>query len=313
MRVEVKVMKKIDPLIEGDTVLIISPAKTIESKYIDLAQSLFQSWGLKVEVAENAMGRHNYFAGKDVDRANDLQWALNHPTAKAIVATRGGYGSIRIVDEVDYSGFIANPKWLIGFSDITVFHNKIHGSFNLPSIHAVAPLYFDQLNETDQAIVTLKGALFGKSVGTTVPTHKCNRLGTGTGVLVGGNLAVFASLVGTSLDISTDNKVLFLEDVSEYAYRIDRMLWSLKKSGKLKKLAGLVIGGLTDIKLSQETFGCSVEELVQDVIGEFDYPVMFNFPAGHQLANQALVLGTEYKIEVNNKWANLTSMANGKA
>ena len=306
-------MRKINPLKKGDTILIISPAKAIEREFIDLATSLFEGWGLKVEVGKNALGAYNYFSGTDESRATDLQWALNHPLAKAIISARGGYGSVRIVDEVDYTKFINKPKWFVGFSDITVFHNKLHGEFSLPSIHAVAPLYFDRLNENDETIITLKKALFGEIASTSIDVHKHNRRGQADGLLVGGNLAIVSSLIGTSLDIVTDNKILFIEDVSEYAYRFDRMLWSLKKSGKLDNLAGLIIGGLTDMKLGNETFGCSVEELVQDVICEFDYPVMFDFPAGHQLDNRALILGVKYRMEVGYDKSTLIQLSDGEA
>jgi muramoyltetrapeptide carboxypeptidase len=306
-------MIELKPLVKGDTILIISPAKAIDKSLIDLAISIFESWGLKVEVGANALGKHHYFSGTDVERSADLQWALNHPYAKAIVNARGGYGAIRIVDEVDYSEFRINPKWITGFSDVTVFHNKLHGTFNLPSIHAVAPLYFDRLKKDDEPLETMRKALFGEQLSTRLATHKCNRVGAAEGILVGGNLAIMASLIGTSIDIDTDGKILFIEDVSEYAYRFDRMMWSLKKSGKLKNLAGLVIGGLTDMKLCNETFGSTVEELVQDVVKSFDFPVMYGYPSGHLLDNRAIVLGTEYTMNVTNEGAELIQVKNGGA
>lgn len=306
-------MKSIKPLQQGDTILLISPAKAIPLNLVEMAVKEFESWGLTVEVGPNTSGQHHYFSGTDLNRANDLQWALDHPTAKAIISARGGYGSIRIVDEVNFDTFILKPKWFVGFSDITVFHNKLHGTYNLPSIHAVAPLYFDKLSATDEAMVTLKKALFDDVMSTTIESHKCNRVGKCSGLLVGGNLAIVASLIGTSIDIDTSGKILFLEEVSEYAYRFDRMLWSLKKSGKLENLQGLVLGGLTDMKACQETFGCSIEELIQDVTREYDFPVMFNYPAGHQLDNRALIFGKEYILEVSEKEATLKLQDHGQA
>ena len=291
-------MQKITPLKVGDTILLISPAKAIDQMYLDLAIDLFTHWGLKVEVGKHAAAKAHYFAGTDEQRTEDLQWALDHPTAKAIVCSRGGYGSVRIVDQVNYSTFLQYPKWFVGFSDVTVFHNKMHQAFELPSIHALAPLYLDRLDSLSEAVTSLKKALFGEQIMVEVDGYDCNREGQSTGVLVGGNLALIASLLGTDLDISTDGKILFLEEVSEYAYRFDRMLWSLKKAGKLNNLRGLVIGGLTDMKQSEETFGCSVEELVRDLVNEYDYPVMFKYPAGHQMDNRALVFGKKYELEV---------------
>lgn len=303
-------MNSIAPLVKGDTILIISPAKAIPKEPFLLAVKVFEDWGLKVEIGQYALEEYNYFSANDEGRASDLQWALDHPTAKAIITSRGGYGSVRIVDEVDYSHFLINPKWLVGFSDITVFHNKLH-QFNLPSVHAVAPLYFDRLNPTDETVVTLQKALFGKSLYTDLTWHEHNKKGEGEGVLVGGNLAIVASLIGTSLDIDTKGKILFLEDVSEYAYRIDRMMWSLKKANKLSELAGLVIGGFTGMKMSMETFGCSIEELLHGHTKEYDYPILFNYPAGHQLDNRALLFGTHYKMCVSEAGCWLKNLPNG--
>lgn len=306
-------MIKLSPLQKGDTILIISPAKAIDKSLLDLATSVFEGWGLQVELGPNSTGKHHYFSGTDIERTSDLQWALDHPSAKAIVTARGGYGSVRIIDEVDYSNFIRNPKWITGFSDVTVFHNKMNGTFNLPSIHSVTPLYFDRLKKGDEPLKTLKKALFGEQLYTRVDPHKCNKMGEASGVVVGGNLAIMASLIGTSIDIDTKGKILFIEDVSEYAYRFDRMMWSLKKSGKLKDLAGLVIGGLTDMKLCDETFGLTVEELVEELVRPFDFPVMYNYPAGHQLDNRAIVLGAEYTMKVTELGSELTQIEYGQA
>lgn len=298
---------------KGDTVLIITPAKAIDEKYIHLATDLFTSWGLNVEVGKNALGTNHYFSGTDQERAEDLQWALNHPAAKAIICSRGGYGSIRIVDEVDYSLFIKNPKWLIGFSDVTVFHNKLHGELNFPSIHAFAPLFLDDLSEDSDTVMTLKNALFGNPVEINATSSTGNKLGEAHGVLVGGNLAILESLIGTNLDIDTQGKILFIEEVSEYAYKFDRMLWSLKKAGKLDGLIGLVVGGLTDMKSSNETFGKSIEELVLDITKDYSFPIAFNFPAGHQLDNQALVFGYDYYLIVSSTGSLLKLIGNGAA
>lgn len=290
--------KNISPLEKDDLVLIITPAKAIEKKDVDAAVTLFENWGLKVEVGKNALGKHHYFSGTDQERAEDLQWALDHPKAKAIVCARGGYGTIRVVHQVDYSKFSEHPKWIVGFSDITVLHNKMNCDLGLPSLHAIAPLYFDRLDKNSETLMTLKKAMFGESYKIKFVSGISSVKGTAEGGLIGGNLAIFESLIGTNLDIETNGKILFLEDVSEYAYKLDRMLWSLKYSGKLDNLKGLIIGGFTDIKSAEETFGCMVEDLILEVVGDKNYPVAFDFPAGHQLDNRALILGKRHVLQV---------------
>ncbi|UTW64865.1 LD-carboxypeptidase [bacterium SCSIO 12643] len=295
--------KNISPLEKGDLVLIITPAKAIEKKDVDAAVTLFENWGLKVEVGKNALGKHHYFSATDQKRAEDLQWALDHPKAKAIVCARGGYGTIRIVHQVDYAKFSELPKWMIGFSDITVLHNKMNCDLTLPSIHAVAPLYFDRLDEGGETLMTLKNAMFGESYRITFNSGARSVNGRTEGELIGGNLAILESLIGTNLDIETKGKILFLEDVSEYAYKLDRMLWSLKYSGKLDNLKGLIIGGFTDIKSADETFGCTVEDLILEVVGDKNYPIAFDFPAGHQLDNRALILGKTHVLQVEGEFS----------
>tara|TARA_R110002050_G_scaffold244268_1_gene380903 strand:- start:60891 stop:61814 length:924 start_codon:yes stop_codon:yes gene_type:complete len=306
-------IQHIASLRKGDTVLIISPAKSIEASFVDKGIALLESWGLQVEVGPFALGKHRYFSGTDSERASDLQWALDHPTAKAIICARGGYGTIRIVDSVDYAIFKKNPKWLVGFSDITVLHNKMQGVLNYPSIHGLALVYLDELTDDSDTLVTLRKALFGQNLAIPFSANNLNRFGEVTARVVGGNLAILESLIGTTLDITTDGKILFIEEVSEYAYKIDRMLWALKKAGKLDNLAGLVIGGLTDMKQSQEVFGCEVAELIKAMVSEYAYPVAFGFPAGHQLNNQAIVLGYTYQLAVSKSGSNLKLVEHGRS
>lgn len=304
-------MNPIPVLQKGDTVVIITPAKAIDSKYVDLAKTLFESWGLVVEVGSHVNGTHHYFSGTDQERLTDLQWALDHPKAKAIITSRGGYGSVRIAPKADFSKFRENPKWMVGFSDITVFHNQMHGQLAFRSIHALAPLYLDQLEKDDLSITTLKNALFGEVLEYAISNSSWNRSGQSEGVLVGGNLAILSSLVGTSLDIDTHGKILFIEEISEYAYKLDRMMRTLDLGGKLHELAGLVVGGLTDIKSSEETFGISAEQIIRDVVKDYDFPVLFNFPAGHQLDNRALVLGEKHGLVVNSDGCTLKQLTHG--
>ena len=306
-------IKTIPYLNAGDTVLIVTPAKAIEAKYIHLAIALLTSWGLNVEVGKNALGIDHYFSGTDEERAVDMQWALNHPFAKAILCARGGYGSIRIVDTLDYSQFSKNPKWLIGFSDVTVFHNKWHQELNYPSIHGLSPLYLDRLADDSESVITLKKALFGNPIEIYAASSNHNKFGSAKGILVGGNLAILESLIGTNLDIDTNGKILFIEEISEYAYKFDRMLWSLKKAGKLDGLKALVVGGLTDMKSSHETFGKSIEDLIREITKEYSFPIAFNFPVGHELDNRSLVLGYDYDLSVSSTGSLLKLNGNGRA
>jgi len=303
-------MQSIPYLKKGDTVLIITPAKSIDKAYIDKAISLFSNWGLKVEVGQHALGDHYYFSGTDEERAADLQWALNHQTAKAIICARGGYGTIRIVDLVDFIEFEKNPKWLVGFSDITILHNYLH-NLQIPSIHGTVPLQFDQLAPDSETLITLQKALFGESFEVVFESSSSNKTGEANAETVGGNLAILESLIGTDLDIVTDGKILFIEEISEYAYKLDRMLWALKKAGKLAHLSGMIVGGLTDIKECNETFGCTPQELVSSFVEEFDFPVVFDFPAGHQLDNRAIVLGANYLLSVSSTKTKLTQITHG--
>ena len=306
-------MNQIPVLKKGDTIVLVTPAKAIESKYIYLAKALFESWGLLVEIGKYAAGRNNYFSGTDEERLADFQWALDHSKAKAIVTNRGGYGSVRIAPRADFTKFKDNPKWVVGFSDVTVFHNQMHQQFGFPSVHAMAPLYLDKLNEQSPSIISLKKALFGENLEYLISSTAFNRLGEAEGELVGGNLAIVSSLVGTSLDIDTQGKILFLEEISEYAYKLDRMMRTLDLSGKLRGLVGLVIGGLTDIKSSEETFGISSEQIILDVVKDYDFPVLFNFPAGHQLDNRALVLGERHQLLVSSNECSLKKLSHGRA
>lgn len=305
-------MQNIPYLKSGDTILIITPAKSIDSVYMDKAIELFSGWGLKVEIGKHALGSYHYFSGTDKERAFDLQWALNHPTAKAIICARGGYGTIRLMDLVDFSVFQQNPKWLVGFSDITILHNRLH-RLQIPSIHGTVPLQFDQLAPHSETLITLQKALFGEPFEINFSSHSSNKNGETIAPVVGGNLAILESLMGTDLDIDTDGKILFIEEVSEYAYKLDRMMWALKKAGKLGNLAGLLVGGLTDIKECQKTFGSTAEELILSFVENEKYPVAFNFPAGHQLDNRSIILGKPYQLLVADSHSVLKPVANGKS
>lgn len=304
-------MQTIPSLSKGDTVLIISPAKSIDKKYVDAARALFEQWGLNVKVGPNALNAHNYFAGTDKERLKDLQWALDHPTAKAIICARGGYGTIRVINDADFTLFAKHPKWVVGFSDITILHNKLH-DLGYPSIHGTVPLQIESLSPESETLSTLFKALFGHDISINANSHERNRTGNVESEIIGGNLAILESLIGTTLDVDYSGKVLFLEEISEYAYKLDRMLWALKLAGKFKELQGLIIGGLTDIKECQETFGCTQEELVKTFVNEYKYPVAFNIPSGHQKDNRSIIFGKVYSLNVSMNGTELT-LKNGSS
>ena len=271
--------------------------KKIDAQYIKRAVSLLESWGLGVHTGNHVLESYHQFAGTDEQRAKDLQWAVSHPTIKAIICSRGGYGTVRIVDQIDFSALRQHPKWIIGFSDVTVLHNHIHTHLDISTIHGTVPLNFPS-SGTNENLESLKHLLFEGSITYQVNPHQLNRLGEVSAQLVGGNLAMLESLAGTNSDIDTRGKILFLEEISEYAYRVDRMLWNLKKGGKLDQLKGLVVGGFTDIKEGKNHFGWDGYELVSEITKGYDFPICFDFPAGHQSLNKAFMLGAKTSLTI---------------
>ncbi len=280
---------------KGDQVAITCPAKKLP-KPMDDAIRLLNSWGLEVVLGETVTAEHHQFAGNDQLRADDLSRFLADENIKAIFAARGGYGTIRMIDEVDFSSVKTAPKWLIGFSDITVLHAHLFSVFGLQSIHGQMPLTIP--DGTTESLQTLKKALFGEDFGYHFSAEKLNRTGEAEGVLVGGNLALLVAVLSSISDFDYDNKILFLEDVGEYLYNIDRMMRTLKRAGKLKNLAGLMIGSFTELKDNDIPFGQTAEEIIFDVVKDYDYPVCFNFPAGHITNNQALIFGKTLFLSV---------------
>jgi muramoyltetrapeptide carboxypeptidase len=273
---------------KGDRVAIVCPAKKLPQP-MDDAVALLQSWGLEVVLGETVTASYYQFAGDDVLRAQDLQRYVNDDSIKAIFAARGGYGTVRIIDQVDFSRLAAHPKWIIGFSDITVLHAHLFTNYNLQTIHGQMPINIP--DATGPSLATLRKALFGEELNYNITPHPLNRTGSGNGILIGGNLAILLSLSGSISDYSYDGKILFIEDVGEYLYSIDRMLYTLKRAGKLKSLAGLIVGGFTDLKDNDIPFGQTAQEIIRTIVEEYDYPVCFDFPAGHVRDNWALVMG----------------------
>jgi muramoyltetrapeptide carboxypeptidase len=283
----------------GDTIAIVCPAGFMAAERTEACRQALLQWGYRVKTGTTVGGNsQNYFSGTDEARLADLQQMLDDDEVKAILFGRGGYGMGRIIDRVDFSKFKRSPKWIAGYSDITVLHAHLYSNYYISSLHSPMAGAFNDGGDKNEFIASLKNALEGKKAKYISGVHEFNRRGEAIGELVGGNLSLLAHLVGTSSDIKTRGRILFIEDVGEYIYNIDRMLHQLKRSGKLSKLAGLVIGGFTDMKDTERPFGKTVFEVINDIIKEYDYPVCFNFPVSHTDRNYALKIGVGYKLKV---------------
>ncbi|CAA0183772.1 S66 peptidase family protein [Tenacibaculum maritimum] len=294
-------LKKIKPpyLQKGDTIIILAPAGILKNRalVIDKAKILAEKWGLKVLYGKHMFEQGNHFAGTDEQRCEDFQKALDDPTIKAIWSARGGYGSVRILDRLDFTIFKKHPKWIIGYSDLTAFHNHIN-NVGVETLHAMMGVSLeDKAAMITETIATFKKALFGEQLKYEVGASRYNRKGKVSGELVGGNIAVLASMLGSESQLDTDGKILFIEEIGEYKYSIDRMLQSLRRAGYFRKLKGVIVGGMTKIKKNTTPWGSSIEQLILDIIPE-NIPVMFNFPAGHDSDNRALILGRKVVLEV---------------
>ena len=270
---------------------------------IDDAVRLLESWGLKVVLGETVHASWNQFAGTDELRAADFQRFLDDHLVKAIFAARGGYGTIRIIDAIDFTEFEANPKWIIGFSDITILHSHIHAVYNTQSIHGQMPLTIPDGSRL--SLETLRKALFNEPYEIEFKSIVENRTGEGSGILTGGNLTLLQMMSGSVSEQDYKDKILFLEDVGEYFYSIDRMIICFKRAGILAGLKGLIIGGFTDLKDNDIPFGQTVEQIIMSHVEEYNYPVCFNFPAGHIEDNRALILGREVTLAVNEQEVSL--------
>jgi len=280
---------------KGDKIAITCPAKKLPAPMTD-AIALLQSWGLEVVLGETAGASFHQFAGNDELRARDMQRFVNDDSIKAIIAARGGYGTIRMIDKVDFSRFAQNPKWLVGFSDITLLHAHLYSNYNIQTIHGQMPVNIPDASA--KSLQTLKKALFGHEITYSFNSHSQNRGGECAGVLTGGNLSLLIASLGSVSDFNYDGKILFIEDVGEYLYAIDRMLRTLCRAGKLKNLAGLMVGSFTEVKDNDIPFGQTVEEIVMEVVKDYSYPVCFDFPAGHVPDNEAMVLGKVLHLSV---------------
>jgi muramoyltetrapeptide carboxypeptidase len=285
-----------NPLKKGDLIYITAPAKAIEKEPVFYTRDFFIKHGFRVEISQHCFGQFNYFSGTDEERLSDLQYGIDHPEVKAIVCARGGYGCVRIVDGIRWANMLREPKWLIGFSDITVFHHRLY-NLGVQSIHGTMSLNFEK-NSTE-TFETLLAALTGKTYKIDSPNNSQNKQGSVSGKLIGGNLSIVYSLIGTDDAFDFEDSILFLEDLAEHYYHLDRMFFALKKCGALDKIKGLIIGGMTDLEDTTIPFGMSVEELVLQHFTFKKIPVCFDFSAGHIDDNRALIFGKEVKMTVD--------------
>lgn len=284
----------------GDTIAILAPAGILKGRAetIQKAKKLAESWGLNVVLGENLFNQNNHFAGTDDERAQDFQKALDNPNIKAIWAARGGYGSVRLLDRLDFTKFMGNPKWIIGYSDITAFHNHIH-NLGFETLHAMMATSLEEKpEEITKTISSYKKALFGEQLSYSIPSSNYNRLGEVSGQLIGGNLAIVTSMLGSKSQLDTKDKILFLEEIGEYKYSIDRMLQSLKRANYFSTIKAVIIGDISLIKNNTTKWGSSVEQLILDALPK-DIPILFDFPAGHEPDNRAMIFGRKIKMTVN--------------
>lgn len=282
----------------GDTIGLAATARKISLEEITPALKIFESWGLEVKLSSTLFEAQNQFGGTDEQRAKGFQELLDDPNIKAIICARGGYGTVRMIDLLDFTGFKQSPKWIIGFSDITVLHSHIHTLTGLPTIHGPMLLNMQPERADEESLYQLRKLLTGEQPSYYSGTHTLNKKGKCKGKLVGGNLSVLYSTLGSVSDIDTSGKILFLEDLDEYLYHIDRMMMNLKRNGKLDKLAGLVVGDMSDMNDNTIPFGKTAEEIILEHTSGYHFPVCFGFPAGHEKKNLPLMMGAGYTLEV---------------
>ena len=288
-------MKQIDFLKPGSKIAIAAPARMVTPDEMQFAINWLKEKGFVPVYDDRLFAQHYIFAGDDNFRTAVFQHYLDDEDIEAIWIARGGYGSIRVIDKLDFTQFLQHPKWIIGFSDGTVFHGKLN-RLGLPSLYAAMPFYFE--NKTSEAKHALFDALLGKPLQYEFPSHPLNKNGVMEGEIVGGNLSVLYGMMGSNTFPELDGKILFIEEVDEYIYHIDRMMHALKRAGKLENLKGLIVGGLTQIKDNSHPFGMTAEQVIAEAVAEYDYPVCFGFPAGHFDDNRPLFFGLKSRIEV---------------
>lgn len=282
----------------GDKIAVVATARKVSPSEMDFAFSTLRSWGLQVVTGPHLFGEANQYSGTDEERAFDLQMMLDDKGIKAIICARGGYGTVRIIDQLNFSTFEQHPKWIVGYSDITVLHSHIHTQFGIETLHATMPINFPD-DGTAAATESLRKALFGETLEYNIDAKPLNKPGNASGVLTGGNLSILYSLTGSASDIQTQDKVLFIEDLDEYLYHVDRMMMNLKRSGKLSGIKGLIVGGLSKMNDNAVPFGKQAEQIIAESAQEAGIPVCFNFPAGHIADNRALIMGREVRLDID--------------
>lgn len=289
---------------KGDSIVILAPAGILRPSRKEVvlkAKKMAESWGLNVILSNNIFNQNNHFSGTDIERFQDFQDALDDPSVKAIWSARGGYGSVRILDKLSFAKFKKQPKWIIGYSDITVFHNHIH-TLGFETIHGMMPTSLEKKPEQIiESISSFKKSIFGEALSYTIPSSKYNRihsLKVIEGQVIGGNIAILASMLGSDSQLETEGKILFIEEIGEYKYSIDRMLQSLKRAGYFRNVHAVIVGNMSSIKKNSTKWGSSIEQLILDVIPE-NIPVLFDFPAGHEADNRALIFGRKIQLISN--------------
>ena len=292
---------------KGDTIGITCPAGYMAKEKAQACIDTLQQWGFTVMVGKTlGSNSDNYFAGTDEERLFELQAMLDSEEINAILCGRGGYGVSRIIDKLDFKKFKRKPKWIIGYSDITVLHCHLHSKIKTASLHSPMAAAFNDGVKGNEFIESLHKAITGKRSTYKSGVYAFNKTGKSSGELVGGNLALLVNMIGTASDINTKNKILFIEDIGEYIYSTDRMMIQLKRSGKLDNLAGLVVGNFTDTKDTERPFGKTVYQAIHDIVKDYDYPVCFNFPVGHAKENYSLKTGVNYQLTITNKSVSLS-------
>jgi len=285
---------------KGDTIGILATARKVDLVSLQPAIKLLESWGLHVEIGKTIGKEENQLAGPDWLRATDFQDMLDNPKIKAIWAAKGGYGTVRIIDRIDFTQFKKKPKWIAGFSDMTVLHSHIN-QMNIETIHSFMAL--NAGTAQPQVLESFRKALFGEKLEYHIPTHPFNKKGTAKGELVGGNLSVLYSVMGSKSEIDYKDKILFIEDLDEYLYHIDRMMMNLKRNGYFDGLKAVIVGGMSSMNDNEIPWGKDALEIIQDVLKDYKFPIIYNFPAGHIKDNRALILGKTVSITVNDKEA----------
>lgn len=285
---------------KGDTIGIVCPAGYMARERLEKCIATLKKWGFAVRLGRTVeSSSQNYFSGTDEERLNDFQELMDDDNVAAVLCGRGGYGITRIIDKIKFDKFRSKPKWLIGFSDITLLHLHVFANFKVATLHAPMAGAFNDEEENNKYLLSLRKVLEGRHISYQSAAHAFNRRGEAVGELVGGNLALLAHSIGTASDVKTKGRILFIEDVGEYLYNIDRMLYQMKRAGKFDRLAGLIVGSFNDSKDTERPFGTTVEVIIREIVAEYDFPVCFGFPVGHTRENLALKVGVGYKLKVS--------------